>query len=242
MIDNFKIHQEKFEGPLDLLIHLIEKKKLHISDISLAKITDDYIQYLEGKSSTISQNIEFITTASTLLLIKSKSLLPGFVLTLEEEKSIEELEKRLTLYNLVKKHSIIIRPLVEKPSKWRNQRKKSDDIIVFAPDKRLNINLSKDAIEDIINSLPKPKEKSRASMQPIIRLEDMMSTLLERVSKSARISFKTFSGDFKEKKNIIVSFLAMLELVKQQDITVEQSGCYEDIACETSKINTPIYE
>ena len=74
MTETFKIQQEKFEGPLDLLIHLIEKKKLHVSDVSLAQITDDYIQYLEVSNSTISQNIEFITTASTLLLIKSKSL------------------------------------------------------------------------------------------------------------------------------------------------------------------------
>ena len=91
-------------------------------------------------------------------------------------------------------------------------------------------------------TLPKPKEKLKASMQPIIRLEDMVTNLFSRISKSARMSFRSFSGDFAEKKNIIVSFLAVLELVKQQDITVEQDGCYEDITCEATDIKTPKYE
>lgn len=242
MTESFKIQQEKFEGPLELLIHLIEKKKLHVSDVSLAKITDDYIQYLDSSNSTISQNIDFITTASTLLLIKSKSLLPGFVLTLEEEKSIEELEKRLTLYNLVKNHSKMIKSMMDKPSKWRVSSNKKDLITVFAPDKRININMIKGGIKELISSLPKPKEKTRASMTPIIRLEDMISNLFERISSSARMSFKSFSGEFKEKKNIIVSFLAVLELVKQQDITADQTGHYEDINCEVIDIKTPSYE
>lgn len=237
----FKIQQDKFEGPLELLIHLIEKKKLHISDVSLAQITDDYIQYLEGSDSTIKQNIEFITTASTLLLIKSKSLLPGFVLTVEEEKSIEELEKRLTLYNLVKNHAKIIKPMIEKQSKWRGSRKK-EEMTVFAPDKRMSTDGVKESIKELISSLPKPKEKLKASMTPIIRLEDMITNMFDRISKSARMSFKSFSGGFEEKKNVIVSFLAMLELVKQQDITVEQSGCYEDITCESNNLKTPTYE
>jgi segregation and condensation protein A len=241
MLESFKIQQEKFEGPLELLIHLIEKKKLHISDISLAQITDDYISYLEGSESTISQNIEFITTASTLLLIKSKSLLPGFVLTVEEEKSIEELEKRLTLYNLVKKHSNLIKPMIEKSSKWRAQRRKKDEMIVFAPDKRMDATGIKESIKEFITTLPKPKERISASLQPVIRLEDMITNLFDRISKSARMSFKSFSGEFPEKKNIIVSFLAVLELVKQQDIVVEQNGHYEDITCEVTSINTPTY-
>ena len=241
MTESFKIQQEHFEGPLELLTHLIEKNKLHISDVSLADITDDYIQYLKTSDSSISQNIEFINTAATLLLIKSKSLLPGMVLTQEEEKSIDELEKRLTLYNLVKSHSIAIKPMFDKSSKWRSQKRK-ESIVVFAPDKRMNTGTLKENILSVITSLPKPKEHIKASIQPIIRLEDMVKNLLERISKSARMSFKSFSGEFPEKKNIIVSFLAVLELVKQQDITVEQTGCYEDITCESKDLKTPIYE
>ena len=241
MSESFKIQQEHFEGPLELLTHLIEKNKLHISDISLAKITDDYIAYIKDSDSTIKQNIDFITTASTLLLIKSKSLLPGMVLTHEEEQSINELEKRLTLYNLIKSHTRTIKPLFEKQTKWRSQ-KRTSTVTVFAPDKKMSIGSLKEQITEFIKTLPKPKEKIKASLQPIIRLEDMIINLMERISKSARMSFRSFSGDFKEKKNIIISFLAVLELVKQQEITVEQSGSYEDITCEVSDIKTPTYE
>src|SRR3989338_7957035 len=88
-----------FQGPLDLLLDLIEKRKLPISEVSLAKVADDYIAYVKTLSEfPIAMSAHFILVASTLLLIKSKSLLPNLALSEEEQGSIEDLERRLRLY------------------------------------------------------------------------------------------------------------------------------------------------
>jgi len=83
---SFTIKTESFEGPLDLLLDLIEKRKLYISDISLAKVTDDFIEHIKNIGGIeIGESAHFILVASTLLLIKSKSLLPELALTEEEQ-------------------------------------------------------------------------------------------------------------------------------------------------------------
>ena len=90
---SFTVKQQQFEGPLELLLDLIEKRKLFVSDIALAQVTDDYIAHI--KSSTefpIADSAQFILVASTLLLIKSKSLLPSLDLTTEEQADIKDLE------------------------------------------------------------------------------------------------------------------------------------------------------
>ena len=102
-MDGFKIKTETFEGPLDLLLSFIEKRKLLINEISLAKITDDYLGHIQSISDhSIGDRAEFIVTASTLLLIKSRSLLPNLSLSDEEEQNISDLEDRLKLYQKIK--------------------------------------------------------------------------------------------------------------------------------------------
>src|SRR3990167_9179602 len=103
MLDSFKIKTDIFEGPLDLLLSLIEKRKLLINEISLSKVADDFIGYLKTHESfPIAKTAHFILVASTLLLIKSKSLLPSLELTEEESASIEDLELRLRIFRKFK--------------------------------------------------------------------------------------------------------------------------------------------
>src|SRR4051812_4242556 len=109
-LDDFKVKMEAFEGPLGLLLNLVEKRKLFINDISLSKVADDFISYVrELGNFPIAESAEFILVASTLLLIKSKSLLPTLDLTSEEQDSIEDLEKRLKLYQRIRDLTIHVR-------------------------------------------------------------------------------------------------------------------------------------
>jgi segregation and condensation protein A len=102
----FIVKTQSFEGPLDLLLELIEKKKLFISDISLAQVTDDFIEHIKNMGDiAIGESAHFILVASTLLLIKSKSLLPSLVLTEEEQGDIRNLEARLKIYKRIKEAS-----------------------------------------------------------------------------------------------------------------------------------------
>lgn len=236
----FTIQQNAFDGPLELLVNLIQKKKVHVTDINLSDIADEYIEYVQSHQTTISHNAEFLQIASTLLLIKSKALLPNLTLTEEETQSIEELEKRVALYALVQEHA---GKLGGNSSRlYRGGKVDFGKVAVFAPSKALSVESLKTSLLDFINTLPKPPEATKASMAPIIRLEDMMNTLVDRVQSALSISFKDFSGQFTEKKNIIVSFLSVLELVKQQQIAVVQDDAYGDMMCEATDINLPSYE
>ena len=97
----FAIKTDTFEGPMELLIELVEKRKLLINDISLADVTDEYMETVSAmQEMSLPNTAQFITLAATLLLIKSKSLLPVLDLTEEEEASIEDLEERLKQYKL----------------------------------------------------------------------------------------------------------------------------------------------
>ena len=100
---DFHIQTEHFQGPLDLLLSLIEKRKLFINDFALSRVTDDFIQHVKGFTSyPIDDVANFLLVASTLVLIKSTSLLPDLSLSKEEEQDIDDLKYRLALLELFK--------------------------------------------------------------------------------------------------------------------------------------------
>ncbi|MEN9647554.1 MAG: segregation and condensation protein segregation and condensation protein [Candidatus Parcubacteria bacterium] len=242
-MEPFKIKTEQFEGPLDLLLNLIEKRKLHINDIALAKVTDDFITHLQQHQEyPMEQSAHFILIASTLLLIKSKSLLPTLELTEEESQSIEDLEKRLKEYQRIKELSVHIQKLFGvAPIYWKNPTKREP---IFAPDASMTMDNLYETMKSVLLHLPQKKEKlPEAVVRQVISLEDMIEKLTDRVTSGLRMTFKEFSSEHKaEKVNVIVSFLAMLELVKNGLLKVDQQGTFDDIHMETEgQVGTPRY-
>src|ERR1700746_2688936 len=103
MPDRFTLETQQFQGPLEKLLDLVEARKMSISDVSLSEVTDAYLVYVETlPEMPLGETAQFILVASTLLLIKSRTLLPSLDLTLEERESVEELEHRLAQYALVR--------------------------------------------------------------------------------------------------------------------------------------------
>lgn len=237
----FTVKQEAFEGPLELLLSLIEKRKLSITEISLAKVADDYISYVNSFTDfPIEQSANFILVASTLLLIKSKALLPELALSEEEQGSMEDLERRLKIYQKFKDLSKRLRQDFGKNVLLFQSNRIVDP--VFAPHQNITPSNLAFAIKQVISSLPKFEKLSKAIVQKVVSLEEMIQSLSKRVSNSLKMSFKDFSGfGKKEKVHVIVSFLAMLELVKQGAINVVQDNHSSDITIETKEIGTPKY-
>lgn len=238
----FKIKTQIFEGPLDILLTLIEKRKLFINDIALSKVTDDYIEYIKRfENIPMGESANFILIASTLLLIKSKSLLPTFTLTDDEEEGIHDLEKRLLIYKRIKDASVSIKNIFGKDIIFRPLERKETKII-FSPHKSVNIPSLLSVIKDIINSLPKRENIPKAIIKKVMSLEEMIDNLTERITSGLKMSFKEFSqAHKKEKINIIVGFLAMLELVKRGVIHVSQDSTTGDINMETKSVGIPRY-
>lgn len=236
---SFVIKHEQFEGPLDLLLTLIEKRKLFVNDISLSKVTDDYVEYLQKNSFTMSDAASFILIASTLLLIKSKSLLPTLNLTSEEESDISDLEARLSLYEIYRSASLKIKEIFGKNILYSRNKTKIINP-VFSPDESMTVTNIKNAAYSVIAAIPKKEKLPEVTVKKIMSLEEMIDTLTDRVQKNLRMSFKDFSGT-KERVEVIVAFLALLELVKNGAITVEQDKNFSDIKMETKNIGIPRY-
>lgn len=237
----FTIKHEQFEGPLDLLLGLIEKRKLMVNEFSLAKITDDYIAHVrELGNYPLADSAHFILIASTLVLIKSRSLLPELKLTEEEEASVQNLEDRLKLYQRIKELSTHVRERFGREFLFQPNARKIEP--VFSPDESMTVGNLMNAIEALVRSLPKKEKLSQVIVRKVVSLEETISKLTQRITSSLKMSFREFAGVGKQEKvGVIVSFLAMLELVKQGIIEVRQERDFSDIMMETNAVGVPNY-
>ncbi len=242
---SFTVKTPAFEGPLDLLLSLIEKRKLFINDVSLAKVTDDYIAHIKTlEQFPVADSAQFILIASTLLLIKSKSLLPALTLTEEEQGSMEDLETRLKLYKRYKELSVHIQErfganIIFSKSETKNIQP------VFSPEPDITPNGMLAALRSALQNMPKVEKLTKTVVKKVMSLEEMITSLTTRIQGAMRMSFKEFSGVRNptpaEKTHIVVSFLAMLELVKQGIIHVTQEHKDADILMETHEVGVPRY-
>lgn len=239
---SFTVKTQSFEGPLDLLLDLIEKRKLFISDISLAKVTDDFIAHVrQFEKMPMGESAHFILVASTLLLIKSKSLLPELSLTEEEKGDIQDLETRLKIFKRIKEAGVHVGKLFGNEMIFAQLHARPVNP-VFTPDAEFSLEKALHSLKDLINRLPKKENLPKHVVDKVISLEDMIGNLTTRITTSLRMSFKQFTGEHKgEKVNVIVSFLAMLELVKEGVLHVTQERHFDDIVMETKEVGVPRY-
>ena len=230
--ETYQIKTDAFEGPFHLLLSLIEERKFFINDLSLAQVTEDYLNYVNKlEKQDPSEISSFIVVAATLILIKSKSLLPNLNLTAEEEGDIRNLEDRLKLYELYTKLSINIknafgRKIIFAPLERKN------DFLVFLPDDQITKESMMIFARDALGKVPKKVFLPEVEVKKVISIEEMISRLTERIEKTLEVSFKNFSGVAKtreEKIIVIIGFLAMLELVRQGILHVVQENIFEDI-------------
>lgn len=233
--ETFQIKAAGFEGPFGLLLNLVEKRKLFINDVSLAAVTEDFLSYMNKMSASNSlppaEIASFVLVASTLILIKSKSLLPNLDLTNEEQGDIKSLEERLRLYELFTKlggnikdnfgERIIFAPLERK-----------SEVLVFLPDSQITKESIMGFAKKVLGSMPKKTFLPEVEVKKVISIEEMINNLTERIQNSIQTSFKNFTGKAttkEEKVFVIVGFLAMLELVRNGIMHVVQENNFEDI-------------
>ncbi len=236
----YAVKTGEFEGPLDLLLDLIEKRKVSINDVSLASITDQYLEYLKKfENFPIEEVALFVAIASTLLLIKSRSLMPSLELTEEEEQSIEELEERLKLYRNFRRLSLHLKNLYAKQMSFAREGFKGVEVGFVEPE-GLELEKLFNTLKSIVENLPAKECLPEAEVKKVITLEEKILELTERIKNSLELSFLEFAdskkGGADEKKiEVIISFLAMLELVKQGIIMVKQANLFGSInICQTN--------
>lgn len=244
--DNFQIKTTNFEGPFGLLLTLIEKRKLHISDVSLAQVTEDYLAHINKLGGLPPAEVSsFILVASTLLLIKSKSLLPNLDLTSEEEGDIRSLEERLHLYEMYTKLSENIKRDFGKKIIFAPEERRHD-VLVFLPDEQITRESMMTFARNALGAMPKKVFLPEVEVRTVISIEEMIDKLTDRIKNSLKMNFKDFAPPWRgepgspitkeEKVVVIVGFLAMLELVRQGIMEATQNENFQDIIIEKTEI------
>lgn len=233
MKTDYKVKVKDFEGPLELLLNLIEARELSINEVSLAAVTEEYFDYINvlkrGDSGSYHEQIaSFIVIAATLMVIKSRSLLPMFTISDEEETDIKELEERLRTYKIVKE---LAGRIARNLGKRHPMYSRAPYVMVapsfLPPQKPLEFQKMLGYLKAILQAIPKKIELPQIIVKKIISLEEKIKELERRIEEGVVRTFRDFIGSSKEKLEIIVSFLAMLELVKLGSIAVQQSAPFD---------------
>lgn len=243
---SLSIKISNFEGPFDLLLHLIKKNQMDIYNISIFEITKQYLGYLDQmKEMDLDITSEFIVIAATLIEIKSKFLLPKNKLEedeVEERDEAKELIDKLIQYKKFKmaaeflgekeKYSGIM--YTKKPEIIEPIRNQKDEV------KNLFKNITMMDLYNIYNELIKnynEKMNSETNFEDrikveIYKIEDKMEELKSVILKKKKFSFNEFIHNLKSKTEIIVTFLALLELVKLRNVVAIQLGNFNEIYLE----------
>ena len=225
-----KIQLEQFEGPLDLLLKLIEKNKLQVTEISLAKITDQYLSYIEeGENIASTEVADFLLIASKLIYLKSKYLLPDF--NIEDEEDASSLEAQLKIYRQYYEASKLIDKQFSDPNKFsyiRVNPYKLPKEKGFAPPSNMKKREMPDIFALVISKIARIVNLPKVIIAKAISISEKIRDLQQVIKTQARISFNGMLKK-KNKAETVVNFLAMLELMKQKEIFVEQEDLFSDL-------------
>lgn len=241
--NKYAIKIENFEGPLDLLCHLIDKNKMNINDIKLSEITDQYIEYINKmEEMNLEVTSEFLVMASTLIYLKSKSLLPSDNEE-SEEISEEELLRRIIEYKKYKEITKTLKPMYEENSV--RFYKTPDEIKL--PKQKLERDYDKQLIIDAYSNVVRvnqEKVNQNASNIEKIAITDKYTVaskvkemLRELVNRPKFVFNALFSLKKCEKEEVVTAFSGLLELSRRSKVITSQENLFGDISVEKIKMD-----
>ena len=238
--DSYRFKLDNFEGPLDLLLHLIKDAKLDIATVKLADITEQYLEYMQDiKSVDMDKASEFITVAATLIEIKSKSVLPVEKEVEEDEDDDEALLlRRLKEYELFKEAGKDLKEIEDINKLYRAPGKETEKVKVVMKDMVLDQLL--DAFARVLTR--EELKKSVENEQPKKIVKDRFTVAEKIISirnfakERKRFEFEELFDEEMTKSELINTFLALLELLKLQTIKVLQSGTFGNIVITANEV------
>lgn len=230
----YQFKLDNFEGPLDLLLHLIKDSKLEISEVKLADVTEQYLNYMSGLDELdMEKASDFIDIAATLIEIKSKSLLPRMeeetedeidpeamlLMQLKEYKLFKEASERLKVYENVNK---FYKPADETVNDYRYVLKE------------MNIEGLLNAFAGMLTRVKKEEEKvvPKKIEKDRFTVAEKIISIRQNILEKKKMRFSDFFEEDFTRSEMINLFLAVLELLKMQEIVVKQQSIYEEIDIE----------
>jgi len=225
-----KINQ--FEGPLGLLLRLIEKDEMDVTEVSLARVADQFVEYIK-KADNIDPEVmaDFLVVAAKLLLAKSRALLP--YLYPEEEDDIEDLEKQLKMYKEFLEAAKRIDKMLHKKkfmfAREFNRKVVLTNVNSFSPPKKLQKEDMKDVFSALLERLRPVEKMEEKVIDSKVSIDDKILSIQEMVIRRIKISFSRVLKSAKNKTEVVVSFLAALELMRQREVVLTQESMFGEI-------------
>jgi segregation and condensation protein A len=225
----YKVNIEHFEGPLDLLLQLVEQDELEISKLSLANLADQFVQYMNAQAVPPEELADFLVIASKLVYMKSQLLLPGF--------SDQELEEGPDLESQLRQYQLFVAAARQLDAIWLSGRRSfargtspmRRREVKFVPPPNVDMETLKGIMQRVIARLEPIINLPKAAVRRAVSLHDRIRDLFTRIKKHATMTFHSFLKDATHKEEAVVSFLALLELIKQRFVTVDQQDIFRDI-------------
>jgi segregation and condensation protein A len=242
----YEVKTLAYSGPLEKLLELIEAKKMDITQISLAEVTADFLLYVdsikeeaqktendadeETKVQALRMLADFLVVASQLILIKSKALLPELSLSEEEENEIHDLEARLKIYSQLKPMFAAVKNEWSQSSQIYSRAMLLSQPVVFYPPKKLTLKSMGESLDRLLNSLGSFFLDKETIKRQLFTLEDKISEVTKKIAQGIS-KFSEIIGR-KTKNEVIVIFLALLQLLRENTFAVSQEKLFDEIKIE----------
>ena len=252
----YELKLEKFSGPLEKLLELIEAQKMDVSEVSMAHVTEDFLRYIEnlkavppeanvsdeGIASAFREGLrliaDFITVASKLIFLKSKYLLPGLALSDEEEADIKDLEDRLRIYRELKPALHIIAKL------WRESHRSysrqyfighggglAAQAKVFYPGGNVTPVALAGSLDRIFDAIKTYELETQTIKEKIVTLEEKIAEVTARIEREGNINISSRDHSVSRADTILL-FLAVLHLARDERVSLKQNEIFSDILVE----------
>jgi segregation and condensation protein A len=233
ILGDYPVRLQNFEGPLDLLLHLIKKHELNIYDIPIALITQQYLEYLDVMQELNLDVVgEFLVMAATLIHIKSRMLLPRPDPTQEdpEEDPREALVRRLLEHQRFKAAAELLHEKeIQRSAQWGRPDGRLADVIGEAPEPEIEVDLFS-LMAAFRQVLDRARHRPRVLLPPEqISIETRIEQLMARLSDTEACGFEELFADVQTRSGMVVTFLALLEMIRLKLVRVFQQGNFGPI-------------
>jgi len=230
---SYEVALDQFSGPLQLLLDLIEQEKLPITEVSLARVTEDFLKHVDANDVPPEELADFLIVATKLLLIKSRAILPQ--LQIEDEDDGSKLADQLRMYKQFVDASRTIESMFLAGNvMFPRERTVIPKTRAFVPPASVTPSVMRESFQSLLRRLEPFFALKRASLERVVSVQERMAELRDVIVLRSRLVFRDMVGGAQSKVEVVVSFLALLELMKQRVVKAVQGDSFHDIVITKS--------
>lgn len=228
----FQLQLPVFEGPLDLLLYLIEREELDITAVSLVQVTNQYLSYLRsGDQVDATALAEFIAIGARLIYIKSRALLPQPLTDDDEGEELgDDLVQRLREYRRFKEAAGMLQDIESQGRRTYPREAPPPEMPLPTGLDGVTLDLLAEIVREVLQRQPEADEEEGIVDRQEVTVEEMVAQLTERLTRERRVGFRAFISSCRSRLEVIVAFIAVLELIKSLRLEAKQDQLFGDIS------------